>query len=218
MAFLGNKVLQSQDYIFYGRSLKFVNNFENIFGPKIIGVIPWRGSPDSTTFLTLSNKATLIICGFDHNAYRHGNASFLDANIEKPYNFLKGEIHKFNKIIYIDTMNAGKLNTGSLYFYAKKELKRRLLLIRRDICIVELPMVVGRFGWPDLHATFIEKILAYVVIKIKKVEVIKSDEIAKYILENGRIATRNDYLEHNIIYKNLYRNRLIDKVIRVIHG
>ena len=207
-----------QYFVFFGRSFKFIDNFSEYFGSDAIEVIPWRNGNDGPPLIIQKYNATLIICGFNHEVYRLGYIGFVEFNIRQPYKFLCAEINKFKEIIYIDTMSTKSLNTGSFYFYAKKELKRKLLLIRGDIRIVELPMVVNNFGWPDLHASFIEKLLACIVLKVKKIKTVQVNEIVAYIIENNRIATHWDYYEYKIFYRNLYRNRLIDKIIRVIYG
>jgi len=209
-------VPQSQYFVFFGSSSKFINNFQNQFGAEALQIISWRECSKNTS-LPHANS-TLIICGFDHQAYVRGYISFVEANIDHPYNFLSKNIKRYKRIIYIDTMNSGKLNTYSYYYYAKKELKRKLLLIRGDMEIIELPMVVTRLGWPDFHANTIEKLLAWIILKINKVETIKNSEIARFILEKKRMASSNDYCEHKLLLKHLYRNRLIDKFIRVMRG
>lgn len=203
--------------IIYGNSLKITDALRNCEKIKNIEIVSWRGSNIINNNEDI-RKNTLIICGFNHEAYCSGFKFFIDNNIYKPVNRLKNIIDKFEEVIYLDTSNSKSLKTSSYYVYAKSEFKRILIKKRPDLKIVELPFVVNSNGWPDFYANFFERLIAYIVIRYKKLPIVFSNDIAEYVFLNMRSVTSYDVIKKDLINRRTPRNRFLDKVFRVLYG
>jgi hypothetical protein len=199
-------------YIF-GRSKKIIDAVRYLYPKDKITIIPWR--IDALPFINLLEGHLLVICGFDHSQYGKGFKNFYLHNIENPFRLVLKIEKLFKHIAYINTNYTEEQNyTFSYYLYAKNELCRRLVSVRSDIKVIKLPSIVNSHKFPVMHASLLEKILGYILIRVKKINILDISEIGKYIKYN-----ENKYHNINTVvlhFKNIKRTRFIDKVCRVI--
>jgi hypothetical protein len=204
-------------YILFGNSKKIYDALSKTTKNSKIDVIPWRINKSiSPNFF--HKKQILIICGFDHSCYHKGFNYFFNANVTRPSQILNNSIKVFKYVVYIDTMNNNYQETFSFYYYSKYKFRLFLQSKRPDLRVVEMPLVTNKNGWPDFYASFIEKLLAFLISRTKKINTLAIDNIYNHIIYDYKIAEHKTQGHLALRLKWLPRTRFFDKVLRTIFG
>jgi len=202
--------------LFIGNSKKFIESFLIALNCQFYKVVPWR---EITKIKDLGiDYNIVVVCGYHHSSYILNFNEYYNANILDPYNFIYKNINKAVTIYYINTSLPKKNQTYSRYCYAKHKLCIMLRDEFKNLFSIDIPLLVNEKNDLDFHASFFEKKLALLILKLKKYKYIQVNELSDYL---KKIIKENpEYLLGDLKAKGLRhrRTRFIDKTLRIVFG
>ena len=202
--------------LFIGNSEKFINSVCKALVCEEYEVIPWRNIENNLKFRGKNN--IVVICGYHHNSYHLKYNEYFDINVNIPYQNIVNNINKEVKIYYINTGYPINTYTLSRYCYAKHNLCIKLNDYFNNFLSIEIPLLLNNNNNIEFYASFLEKKIALIILKIKKYKYISIEDLPEFIKKS--IAKDEKYLLKKINGKYLlfFRTRFIDKILRTIFG
>ena len=201
--------------IILGKSKKLVDAITQQHKTSEVMVISWRDI--TSEFENIDGLVDEIyVIGFDFSTYMGSFSNCVSKNVEMPWDLIYSIWQKNQcSIVYVNTMWPKVGITYSRYAYCKTALALRIQTIA---CarVVALPTIVGKNSWPLINASFLEKIIIYVIIRTKKIEVIKKEELSNKILIDTDEPFEPNRIEGKLLW--LPRPSIVDKALRILFG
>jgi hypothetical protein len=204
-----------------GQSQHFLEVVNKNFPDANIEVVAWRSLKIKSFGSSCEGHFDLVfIAGYDYSSYRIFYRDYYKSNVESVYDFVCGL--SFSKCVYIDTLTSRFTTTYSRYYFAKKCLRN--LLIKKyatsyNFHVHELPTLTHN-GSICMNAGFIDKLLARILVLIGVLKTRHLDDCIHDIVKS--ISSKNidisSFVEIQPKLLFIPRTRLIDRLLRVVHG
>lgn len=201
--------------IILGQSKKIVDAIAQQHKTSELMVISWRDITSDFEVIDCPVEKVYVI-GFDFSTYVGLFSNCMSKNVEMPWELIY-RIWQKNQcpIVYVNTMWPKAGITYSRYAYCKTALALRIQTLECSR-VVAIPTIVDRSSWPLINASCLEKIIIYIFIRTKKIEVITKEELSDKILIDKEEPFELNYIEGKLLW--LPRPSIVDKALRILFG
>ncbi len=204
-----------------GKSQHFIEVVNKNFTQASIKVIAWRSLAIDSCISSCDGHFDIVfIAGFNYSSYNIFYKNYYKSNVESVFNFMSGL--SFSSCVYIDTLTSIIPTTYSRYYFAKKVLRN--LLIKKyatshNIIVYEMPSLTHN-GRICMNAGLIDKLFAKALVLTGIIKARCLDDCMREIVKLISSASNKQTTVVEIQPKFLFvpRTRLIDRILRVLHG
>jgi hypothetical protein len=195
-----------------GNSKHLNNAIHKIYPKRKIKTISWRGKFKKDISMDYD---LIFIVGFDFDSYTKNYKEYLNINIYNPVRAIKKYSNLTTDLVLISTKQESKKYTLSRYRFAKEMIANKLLESFNNLYVLRFDTFIDKNKSPILKGSNFTKAIFKYLAKIRVIETINLDQVAKQIK-----AYKNNSKYEPCLIKGIFleikRSQFIDRLLRLL--